>query len=157
MDPDRDSALFIAFCRDLVVTNFGDASPFESTFGADGAGYTAWIRAKLAEDEGSAVFACAEGKPVGMVVIGSWKDDATIGYVHHYYLCPDWRGRGFGEQMDDFAMASLARRGYQRIRLSAVPDNVAASRFYARLGWRDAGPRNDQPGVRYLERIISAP
>jgi GNAT superfamily N-acetyltransferase len=157
IDPNHDNKILISYCRDLISVNFGTDARFVDQFGADGAGYVALIRGKLMDDPESALFACTDSAVVGMVVIGRWRADPSVGYVYHYYLAPSWRGRGLGAQLDDQAIKLFLTRGFRRVRLSAATANSVALRFYKNLGWIDAGARGDVPGVQFLEKTIPEP
>lgn len=154
IDPHGESALLIAFGRDLLFTATGNHVRFIEKFGADGTGYAGWISSKLAQEPGCALFACHDGRPAGMVVTGRFDQDETIGWIHHFYLEPAWRGRGVGDDLEAKAIDMLRERGFRTIRLAVSQTNHAARRFYARHGWADAGPRAAVPGHRYMEKII---
>jgi GNAT superfamily N-acetyltransferase len=150
----RDGDVAIAFARDLIVASFGTDAKFVRDFGEDGADYLAWLADRLAEDPDSAALLLKEGTPVGMVVVGTYEDDASIGYVYHYYLVASERLQGLGTALDDYAMETLRRRGLRRARLSVAETNAPAVRFYIKRGWAHAGPRPGQPGVAYMDRAI---
>lgn len=154
VDSDHDAAQVLVFARDLFVTSFGSEAKFDREFGPDGADYLSWLRERVAEYSGSAVIVLEGREPIGMVVTGPYSGDPTIGYVHHYHLAPSARGRRLGRCLDEYAVSTLADRGYRRARLSVVLTNVPATRFYEKLGWKDAGPRPGQEGVVYLERVL---
>ena len=50
-----------------------------------------------------------------------------------------WRGRGIGRLLMEAADASARARGAQQIVLDMASSNVAALRFYRRLGYVDSG------------------
>lgn len=144
----------ISFARDLFTFAYGNDEKFERSYGADGAGYIGWIWSKLMSEPGSAVFATIENVIAGMVVIGAWHADPSYGYVNHYYLTKEWRGRGLGTQLDHHAMNEFQARGYERARLSVALSNSRAVRLYTKLGWVEAEPRTGYPGLHYFERIV---
>jgi GNAT superfamily N-acetyltransferase len=157
MDLDAESPVCVAYMRDLLKLNFGSDEPFLRDYGPDGSGYIQWLRPRRIADPRSAVFACADSLPVGMVVTGRWRVDPSIGYVNQYYLTPRWRGRGLGRQLDDYAMYVLWTQGCRQARLTAASTNTAAVNFYTKLGWLDAGPRADVPGATYFTRQSPVP
>jgi ribosomal protein S18 acetylase RimI-like enzyme len=151
-----DAALLLGFMREVFAVSF-DEGRFAEEFGADGAGYFAWLGARLAEDPGDAVLALEAGEVVGLVITGRCRNAPAIGYVYTYYLAPHARGRRLADRLDDHAMATLRARGYGLARLSVAEKNRTAMKFYARRGWRPVGPRADQPGVIFLEKATSEP
>jgi ribosomal protein S18 acetylase RimI-like enzyme len=154
---ERDGARVIAYALDLFRISFGSEAPFVLQFGEDGLGYLAWLEAhQVAGPEGAAIVVL-DGEPAGMAVVGSWAEDPSIGYVYHYYLVPQARGRGLAEALDRHAMSCLRRRGHHVARLSVAETNAPALGFYRKQGWRDVGPRPDQPGIRYFEKALRGP
>ncbi|WP_292083662.1 MULTISPECIES: GNAT family N-acetyltransferase [unclassified Brevundimonas] len=155
IDPVSDGEIVIRFVREIFALSFGDDRRFVGQFGETGAGYLAWLDARLAEDPPSAVLALQGETVVGLVVTGRYPDDPALGYVYHYYLTPSARGRGLASVLDRQAMTTLCRRGFVRARLSVSEANAPALRFYLRQGWTVVGPRPDQPGVIFMERATS--
>ena len=150
---DRDGALVVDYARDLFAISFG-STRFAEQFGSDGRGYRAWIAEKQAPAPANAAMALLAGEPAGMVVVGSWPDEPAVGYVFHYYLVPQARGRGLAAQLDTYAVSRLIRSGYAEARLSVAETNERAIRFYTKRGWAPAGPRADQPGILYMRRRL---
>jgi ribosomal protein S18 acetylase RimI-like enzyme len=85
-----------------------------------------------------------------------WKHDLSVGYVNLFYLIPEFRGRGFGRQLDRYAANFFNQLGCQSARLSVSLTNQVAMRFYLRQGWIDLGQREDAPEVHYLEKTYEA-
>ena len=57
-----------------------------------------------------------------------------IGYIQDFVVREDCRGRGVGTRLMEASKEWAARRGAQYLRLSVLPDNTGAQRFYARHG-----------------------
>ncbi|MTJ82235.1 MAG: GNAT family N-acetyltransferase [Telmatospirillum sp.] len=112
------------------------------------------MTARAADGPRFAEFVTATGTVIGMIVLGTWKNDPSVGYVNHYYLVPAWRGRGLGGRLDDRAVETLRHAGYHRLRLSTMPANAAATALYRRHGWVEAGPREGGEGAVYFERVL---
>ena len=55
-------------------------------------------------------------------------------YIQDFVVREDCRGQGVGARLMDASKEWAARRGAQYLRLSVLPDNVGAQRFYARHG-----------------------
>ncbi|MDD3164718.1 MAG: bifunctional histidine phosphatase family protein/GNAT family N-acetyltransferase [Oscillospiraceae bacterium] len=95
---------------------------------------------------------CAENRPECLVfaMLGNQiagllqldlqrKADRNAGYIPFFYLCPDFRCRGFGVQMVGHAISVCRPIGRKSIQLSVSPDNDRARRFYARCGFQEIG------------------
>jgi ribosomal protein S18 acetylase RimI-like enzyme len=150
-----DAAVAIGFVREIFALSF-EAGAFDQQFRADGAGYVDWLRGRLAEGADGAALALLDDEIVGLVVIGADPFDSSRGYVFHYCLASEARGRGLAPDLDRHAAAALALRGFASARLSVAEANVRARRFYAAQGWSPAGPRQDQPGVIFMDKALLA-
>lgn len=51
-------------------------------------------------------------------------------------------------------LAFLRSRGHSVARLSVIPDNHRAVRFYEKHGWQDFGPRPDNPKAHYMQKNL---
>lgn len=75
--------------------------------------------------------------------------------INLFYLVPEFRGQGFGKQLDRHASHFFKDLGCKSARLSVSPENLAAMRFYFKQGWIDLGQRDDVLEVHYLEETMS--
>jgi ribosomal protein S18 acetylase RimI-like enzyme len=148
-NPKRDSQLVTAFARDVYLCSFGDHRRFEQQYGPDGQGYVPWLQRRR-----KAMLACEGDTPVGMVVLGRYDPDPTIGFVFQYYLIEPARGRSLGDELDTFACQALRATGFTRARLAVSLSNIRALQFYRRQGWSDTGPHPREPGFHYLEKQL---
>ncbi len=74
-------------------------------------------------------------------------DRGVVGFVtvkgdelEHLYVDRSARGTGVAATLIHRGEAEIASAGHARAWLAVVAGNQRARRFYARLGWRDAGP-----------------
>jgi GNAT superfamily N-acetyltransferase len=145
--PDLDGQLVIAFARDVYLCTFGNRCAFERKFGPDGQGYVPWLKRRRKE----AMLAYEGDTLVGMVVLGSYKADPTIGYVSCYYLVEQARGRTLGDELGTFACQVLRDKGFAHARLSVSVLNTRAVRFYRRRG---GGMPDLVPGVSQISTTL---
>jgi GNAT superfamily N-acetyltransferase len=148
---DQDGPLVTAFARDIFLCTFGDHRRFERKFGPNGEHYVPWLE----RGRRQAMLAYEGDTPVGLVVLGRYKPDPTFGYVFHYYLIEQARGRRLGDELDSFACQALRANGFPHARLAVSLTNIRAVRFYRRRGWTDAGPRPRTPGVHFFEKQLN--
>jgi putative acetyltransferase len=73
------------------------------------------------------------GEPMGFVVV---KGDE----VEQIYVDRSARGTGLAAMLLRMAEAEIRGAGHRQAWLAVVAGNQRARAFYARLGWRDAGP-----------------
>lgn len=148
IDVARDGALSVGFRRDSYVCSFGSDALFVEENGADGQGYLQWLSERVAQFPEGHVHAWLEGEIVGQIemVIGP-----TSGYVNLFYLRPDARGRGLGDELHAYAVALLRRHGVSVAGLSVSPTNERALKYYERNGWKDLGARAGAGHVHEME------
>lgn len=89
-------------------------------------------------------------KILGSIVISSFMDDEykTIEwltanvkniYIHRLAVHPDYQGRGFAQQLMDFAENFARNQGYASIRLDTFSQNQRNQKFYELRGYNRLG------------------
>ncbi len=73
------------------------------------------------------------------------------------YVRPAHRGSGIGRVLAERVIAEARARGYELLKLDTLPSMLAAQGLYAKLGFRDTAPYNDNPvtGVRFLALALA--
>lgn len=98
-------------------------------------------------------------------------DGVTRAYVYGFRVRPAYRNLGVGTRLMRAAEMDLWERGFSRVTLNVARTNLAAQRFYERLGYRvvaaDPGRWSylDHLGNRHevhepawrMEKVLSAP
>jgi len=141
-------AVAIRFCKDAHLCSFGHIDRFKADE------YKAWLEKRMEQDPWAGVHIWFQGEIIGQMELGSYRVDPSIGYVNLYYLIPELRGTQISPKLDEFAVQHLRKQGYRRAYLSVSPTNARAHRYYQRLGWRDLGPRPEDPAVHLMERML---
>lgn len=99
-------------------------------------------RGRLAQPAGNqlAVVAESAGKMVGFACAYGGEDQRWGTFLDNLHVTPDLKRRGIGAQLMD-AVAAWSEKNYpgQGIYLWVLGSNLAAQRFYARLGGENAG------------------
>jgi ribosomal protein S18 acetylase RimI-like enzyme len=147
--------LCVHFRADSFVCSFGSADRFYEEDGSGVNGYLHWLRQQIAENPNSCVHVWQGERIVGQMEMRRWKRDPSIGYVNLFYLIPEFRGRGFGRQLDQYAANFCSQLGCRSARLSVSPTNLMAVKFYLKQGWVDLGQREDAPEVHYFEKTYN--
>ena len=151
VDPLADAAVLTAFGRDLYVESLGDDAAFRRDFGRYGQKFPLWIASCAAADPAFAALLTEDDAPAGLVALGRSMRDGDVGLVHHFYVKPSHRGRGFGGLLDDYARDVLRAAGCVRARLNVTARNARARRFYIAQGWRDIGGAPGPSSLRFME------
>jgi len=68
------------------------------------------------------------------------------------YVRSEFRGRQLGLALARHVIATSRALGYRTLKLDTLPSMSDAQRLYARLGFVDTAPYNDNPvaGVRFM-------
>jgi ribosomal protein S18 acetylase RimI-like enzyme len=148
--------LCVQFRADSYVCSFGSADRFYKQDGSGAKGYLQWLRQRTIEIPDSCVHGWKGEQIIAQIEMRCWKYDSSVGYVNLFYLIPEFRGQGFGKQLDKHAANFFRHLGCKTARLSVSPTNLVAMRFYLKHGWVDLGQREDAPEVHYLEKSYEA-
>lgn len=72
------------------------------------------------------------------------------------YVAAGWRGRGVGQALSRDTFAAARAFGFRKLVVSVRADNLAAQRFYERLGFRPCGRLAAQALVdgRYVDELL---
>lgn len=138
-----DDEALTAFGRDLYIQSLGNDVAFRRDYGPRGERFPHWIASCAATCPGFAALLLEDGAPIGLVAMGLDSNARRVGHVHHIYVVPTHRGRGFGGLLDDYARKTLLEAGCVKARLNVTLRNRRALRFYAAQGWRDVEARQD--------------
>lgn len=79
---------------------------------------------------------------IGFICIGKCRDtDKTDSYgeVWGIYLLPEYFGRGVGTKLINWGLGELRNRGYNKVTLWVLEDNIKARKFYEKVGFKHDG------------------
>jgi ribosomal protein S18 acetylase RimI-like enzyme len=144
----------VARCRELFVEyqeGLGVSLCFQG-FDRELAG----LPGDYAPPRGRLLIATAGGAPAGCVALRPLGDD--VAEMKRLYVRAAHRGNDLGRALALRIIAEARALGYRTLKLDTLPSMAAAQALYARLGFVDTAPYNDNPigGVRFLELDLSA-
>jgi hypothetical protein len=109
VDVERDRDVCIRFRADSFAVSFGSESRFFAEAGPECRSYLEDLRDKNRDLPGSCAHAWLGGRIVGQVEIRRDRDDGRFARVLLYYLAPDVRGTGLGDELDAFVVTFLRK------------------------------------------------
>ena len=87
-------------------------------------------------NEGSVVGAFIEGEIAGLAVLEiRERSDCQYGWIHFYYVAPEFRKLGVGKKLVDFSVSFYRSRGLSEICLRTGENNIITQAFYTKNGF----------------------
>ncbi|SFE29768.1 Ribosomal protein S18 acetylase RimI [Lentibacillus persicus] len=133
----------VKFRSDSFAVSFGN------TFDFDKEEYLNWLKEKIANYPEGFVLAKEDNKFVGQLELSIRKyEDKEIGYVHLYYITPEERGKGKGQELHDYAKQFFKSNNVSEYHLRVSPTNTSAVKFYRKIGMNEIGPEMNGKVIR---------
>lgn len=132
INPERDRALVIPNRRDSFVVSFGS----DTSYGRD-EDYLAWLTMRAEQFPLGQVLAFEGKENVGQIE-AMLREGGKVGYVNLYYLRPEYRGRGYGKLLQEYAEMFFRPFHVERMELRVSKTNASAIRFYEKMGFEVA-------------------
>ncbi len=151
LDPRRDRDYYCACYRDAWLAAHGNLRGFQAE------AYWAAAREHLWLDPASVLRLLDGDRSVGLVDLDPQRSaDRGCGWLSLLYLCPEYRGQGYGIQALGRAIVYFRGLGRRGLRLLAAEENAPALRFYQREGFRPVGWESGVSGrLLLLERDLT--
>lgn len=148
IDPDKDVETVCRFRRDSFVVSFGEADEFNED------DYPHRLQEMIARFPDGFLLAEEEENPVGQMELSIREyEGKTIGYVNLYYLAPEYRGKGKGQELHGYVQRFFNRHETKEFHLRVSPANRAAIRFYHKIGMEEAGPEVVGKAIRMKGKL----
>jgi ribosomal protein S18 acetylase RimI-like enzyme len=148
VDLDAHFDLCVRFRRDSFVCSFGHDREFEESGGAPA--YLEWLRARMATFRAGIVHAFRGDEIIGQIEMQVRGDEAL---VNLFYLTPEWRGTGAGNDLHGYVLGVLRRHAIEAVGLVVSPTNARAIRYYQKHGWQrgEVVPGRDDLAIMRLD------
>lgn len=128
-------------------TEYGTATPGPAVL-------TARLERLLA---GSDLVALLTGAPAVGVALLSLRPsvwyEGPVAVLDELYVAPARRGQGLGSRLLAAAEAEVRRRGGELLEINVDGDDTGARRFYARHGYANHEPGEEQPLLYYYREL----
>lgn len=134
----------VGFRKDSFKVSFGDTSGF-----GEEEEYLGWLDEKSRDFPKGFVLVEEDGKYIGQLELTiSEYEGNDIGYVNLYYLIPEMRGLGKGNELHNHAKQFFENNKVSEYHLRVSPSNTAAIKFYRKIGMQEVGPEVDGKVIR---------
>ncbi len=107
--------------------------------------YIASLKNQVQSFPGSCVHLVLGHRAVGQIELSFNKNK---GHIHLFYLVQDYRGKGWGEVLEAYALRYFSLLGCMSVSLKAHQDNQMALRFYERMQWKRSPIPSSESGDR---------
>jgi len=77
------------------------------------------------------------GRYAGMVMVAYFKKKFYVGKILYLVVEPEFRSKGWGYRLLDYAVKDLIKRGSMRINLVTRTDNAPGNKLYERYGFEE--------------------
>ena len=102
--------------------------------------YLTSARSHSAKDKNCVLKVMSGDTPAGILELDPRRGkDEGCGWVSLLYLCPEFRGKGYGVQLIGCAAAYFSDKGRRAVRLHVAVTNQHAIDFYRHFGFRELG------------------
>jgi len=140
---EQHSNVVIKFRSDSFAVSFGDSSDFDKE------NYLRSLKEKTTIYPEGFVLAKEDNRYVGQLELSIREyEGKDIGFVHLYYLTPEERGKGKGQELHDYAKEFFKNNHVSEFHLRVSPTNTAAMKFYRKIGMNEIGPEVNGKVVR---------
>lgn len=96
----------------------------------------------LAEESEDDAIIYKDNKAVGFICIGKCRDEDKsneYGEIGGLYLLPDYFRHGIGSKLINWGINELKKRGFKKVTLWVLEDNINAIEFYEKIGFKFDG------------------
>jgi ribosomal protein S18 acetylase RimI-like enzyme len=86
----------------------------------------------LQRNPGMSFIAKSAAKIVGTILAGH---DGRRGYIYHFFVVPEFRGKKVGNQLLKAALTAMSREGVPRCMITVLKDNAIGNNFWRAKDW----------------------
>lgn len=140
IDLNNNFSRALTFRLDSFVCSFDSDEEFWKEAGEQGCIYRNKLEQRKDDEAWCYYHVWHAGRIIGQLEFRSFSDWDKLGYVHLFYLIPEYRGIGVFDQLHRFVEDQLIMAGCSGAVLTASKTNLPALKAYDRHGWYWMGP-----------------
>ena len=100
-----------------------------------------------------------DGTQVGFVGVEKADTDGSIYYMDKLAVLPEYRHKGYGRELVNFAVEYVKKQGGSKVSLGMIDSQTVLKQWYISLGFKEMGTKKFEHLpfiVRFMDRIISS-
>ncbi|MEJ2794626.1 GNAT family N-acetyltransferase [Iodobacter sp. LRB] len=144
IDVQCDFDLCLKFRKDAYLCSFHTLDSFTEFVGVDGADYHHKILSRIDDPQWGYFHVYSEGQIIGQIEFKTYSHLEQTGYVHLFYLAPEYRGKGYFKLLNQFVITRLQAASCVAAVLALGRENRAAMEAYQKNGWLMQGAKNER-------------
>ena len=145
----RDFSYCLNFRKDSYHCSFGILEGFEESVGENGALYFQKIEERSRSIDWKYIHVWSGEKIIGQLEFKSFSQKSNLGYVHLFYLIPEYRGQGLSAFLHEYVKEQLQEMGVQGAVLSVNKSNARAIAFYKKHHWKYLSENPKKAGMHF--------
>lgn len=151
IDVERDFERCVAFRKDAWRCSFQTDTGFSDAI----VGYRERILTRQGDERWFYRHIWLGEELIGQLEFRSFSEQAGTGYVHLFYLRPEYRGMGLAGTLQDYVARALISAGCHCADLSVSRTNVAAIQHYTKWDWQYRAPNPKHSSTDFYRRRFS--
>ncbi|ODA31294.1 GNAT family N-acetyltransferase [Veronia pacifica] len=149
VDLSRHLSLCLGFRKDAYQLSFGHTEGFDEDITKN------WYQAISTHPDVGFYLVMNKGECIGQVEFRNALEDhegVLFGHINLLYLIPEYRHKGLGEQLQQYALNAFKARGCKKATLRFYWNNTGGKKFYQKHGWRPVG--HEGPKGQLMELFL---
>lgn len=150
IDIEKDKDLIIKFRKDSYVVSFGT----KEGFGYEN-DYINRVKERIDKFPKGQVIIKKDNIPIGQMELQIKEfEGKEIGYVNCYYLIPEYRGKGLGKELIDYAEEFFRKSNVSEYHLRVSPTNQRAIHLYTKNEMVKLREENEKYLVYRMRKLL---
>ncbi|MFX3674765.1 MAG: GNAT family N-acetyltransferase [Paenisporosarcina sp.] len=149
IDVEKDKNIIIKFRKDTYVLSFGTEEGFDET------AYMTRLRERVNKFPNGQVLLVEGDRPIGQIGLFITElEGSEIGYVNLYYLISEFRGKGIGKELINYAENFFRESNISEYHLRVSSTNQSAIRLYTNSGMEKVREENEKFPVWRMRKLL---
>lgn len=126
----------LKFRKDSYFCSFGSMDGALAELGENGEIYFSKMKERINDPQWNFIHVWHHQEIIGQIEFRNFSDLFGFGYVHLFYIKPEYRGVGLFKQLDEYVKKTLSSQKCRGVMLSVSQTNLRALKTYEQHGWK---------------------